>query len=128
MTHNWFLIIIDLAQQCGISYNDVFLRIEMDVLKNPRYVAVCRYTENTIIVSTTIWKRLSIAEREQTILHELGHCLLNQRHDDTETNLMSSVGFMSEKHYVKYYDYLIRRLFKDCKKPLYEKFKYEEVK
>jgi len=119
---------IDLSVQCESKVNDVRLKIEMGVLKNPRHIAICKYNQDVVTVSITHWKRLSIVEREQTILHELGHCLLNQRHDDTEKNLMNSAGFASKRDYVKYYDYLIRRLFKDCRKPLYEKFKYEEVK
>lgn len=112
---------IRISKECGISVNDATLRIEMKKKLGKRIVAVCNYATNTIEISSPVWKRLTESEKEQTILHELSHCLLNQRHDDKDLNLMNSLGFIRENLYTENYDYFMRRLFKNCKKPLVEK-------
>lgn len=37
----------------------------------------------SITIDATLWASLSEEDRQVLILHELGHCVLNRRHDDT---------------------------------------------
>lgn len=119
---------MNFSEQCNIKVNDVSLRIEMSDQLEDRFVAICYYQDNLIQVNRKTWKRLNNREKEQTIFHELGHCLLNQRHNDEDLNIMRSVGFIRSHLYEKYYDYFVRRLFIGCEKPLYEKFVYKDIK
>jgi flagellin-specific chaperone FliS len=82
---------------------------------------------NTIKINKRSWVALTEIQKEQLIFHELTHCLLDQDHDDLGLNVMNTHGFIYKQLYVEYYDYFIRRLFLECRKPLYEKFKYEEI-
>jgi hypothetical protein len=125
----YYVKFMSIADQCYVKVNDVHLRIEMTKELKPAYwVAVCDYENNLIQVNRKIWDRLTKERKEQTILHELGHCLLNKRHDDTYINIMNASGFIDKDKYIKYYDFYIRRLFNNCRKPRTEEFKYEEVK
>lgn len=117
-----------IANQCKVKPNVASLRIEMtEKLEKSNWVAVCYYQDNLIRINRLTWQRLTKSQREQTIHHELGHCLLNQGHNDTDINLMNSAGFLTTEQFKKYYDYYVRRLFKGCAKPKYEHFIYEEV-
>lgn len=118
---------MDIADKCMSRVNNETVRIEMTDNINPSYVAVCFYATNIVQINRKVWNRLSNEKREQTIFHELGHCLLNQSHDDDDLNLMNTYGFVNKQLYVYNYDYFVRKLFKDCSAPLYEKFQYEET-
>lgn len=125
---SYYIKFNEISHQCGVNRDTKTLRIETDeTMKYPR-VAVCYYYENIIKVNKNVWDRLSVSKREQTLFHEMGHCLLNLKHDDANLNIMNTDGFINEFTYVKNYDYFIRKLFKDCTKPKYEHFVYEEVK
>jgi len=119
---------VGFAKECRIPINNATLRIEMSTDIKKEYIAVCSYVENIITVNAKIWERLTETEREQTIFHELGHCLLDQRHDDSNLNVMNTIGFIVEMNYSKYYNYFMRTLFKGCKKEIYKHFEYKENK
>lgn len=116
-----------IANDCKTKVNNPTLRIEMTKKINKQWIAVCSYKDNIISVNENHWFKLTENERKQTIYHELAHCLLDSRHDDTSLNIMNSKGFVQQQYFSQYYDYFIRRLFKDCKKPLYEKFEPKEI-
>jgi hypothetical protein len=113
------------AEECKIKVDDSNLRIELNEDIQDRLIGICYYELNLIDINPRSWKRTDDNIHEQTILHELSHCLLQQKHDDQGLNIMNTKGFIPEDTYHEYYDYFIRRLFKDCKKPLTEKFTYE---
>lgn len=125
----YYIRFVDIADQCLVKLNDVHLRIELsDKLENDKWIAVCEYSDDLIKVRRNVWDRLKPDQREQVIFHEAAHCLLNLRHDESEPNIMNAGGFLSKDFYTNNYDYLIRKLFKNCRSPLYKKFQYEEVK
>lgn len=115
-----------IAKECEIEVNDSELRIEVDY-KHPKnsYYAVTYPTLNLISINYRKYMWLSEIEQEQVILHELGHALLQLDHEDNDLNIMNTKGFIDEKTYSDYYDYFIRKLFKNCNKPLVEKFVHE---
>lgn len=117
---------LNIATECGVNVNRAELRIEMSYsIPNKHYYAITYTQINLIVINNYAFRYLSENEKEQTIMHELGHALLKLHHDDRGLNLMNAIGFITEKDYRENYDYFIRRLFIDCKKPLMEKFVYE---
>lgn len=82
-------------------------------------ISVCSYDNNSIIIKESIWNKLNKLEKEELILHEYGHCLLNRNHNDQKINmdndyiyesLMYTNGFNSGI-YIKYKDYYLTELF-----------------
>lgn len=115
---------VSIAKDCGEPINIGELRIEVDYsLTKKEYYAIT-YTElNLIVIKYNNYMRLSEMQQEQTIIHELGHALLDLRHDDDDLNIMNTYGWIDEKDYIDNYDYYIRKMFIDCKRK--EKFIYE---
>ena len=84
----------------------------MDGLSNPK-----------ITINTTWWKLMHNypADREQLIFHEMGHCVLGLKHDDTKVNAADNnalvpVTIMNSYHFSPYtygvnYDYYMNQLF-----------------
>lgn len=115
------------AKECNVRISDAELRVEMSSLGDvKKYVAICYHFTTLVIINSTFWKLLEPHEQEQTISHELGHCLLKQQHDENGLNIMNAKNFIKKSEYVEQYDYYTRRLFTKCKKPETEKFVYKE--
>jgi hypothetical protein len=117
---------ISYAKECRVPITDSGLTLSLDKTKSTTF-GYCRTMFNTIKINKRSWVALTEIQKEQLIFHELTHCLLDQDHDDLGLNVMNTHGFIYKQLYVEYYDYFIRRLFLECRKPLYEKFKYEEI-
>jgi ATP-dependent Zn protease len=51
-------------------------------------LAVCKYnnTKSSIVINTYSWSSLSEVEKEIVIYHELGHCVLGLKHDNTKVD------------------------------------------
>lgn len=125
----YYVKFVGIAEECGLQLNDLSLRIEMvEELKPKNFIGVCHYYDNLIQINRKFWNKLSVEEKEQLIFHEAGHCTLNKLHDDSGTNIMNTAGFIQKDTYKRYYDYYIRYLFSNCKKPKYQHFIYKEVK
>ena len=114
-----------IAKECDIDLNSSSLEFTKSDRKSHGW---CQYYPKAIKINTTGYTELSRVEKEQLIFHELGHCRLDQPHDDEDLNVMNTVGFIDRQTYIKYYDYFIRKLFVGCKAPLLKKFKYKEIK
>lgn len=125
---SYYVRFVEIANKCNLPIGNATIRIEMSSTISDKFIAECYYYENIIRVNKRIWEILPETNREQTLFHEMGHCLLNQRHDDDGLNLMNTIGFVPKEMYEANYDYFIRRLFKECTAPLYEKFEHEEIK
>jgi len=101
----------------------VELPIVFDSDVDDKYVAVCRkyfYTHTIIKVNPRHWEQLSFYGKEETIYHELGHCVLNRDHDETLTN-QSGIGYIPNSimypyifgddfYYALYRDHYIQEL------------------
>lgn len=74
--------------------------------------AVCYPYFNQIVVNPKGWEDLPLENKEEVILHELGHCALGKL-DHTETGIMKSAGLHSPKYYREHYNELMQELF-DC--------------
>lgn len=119
---------VTISKECKLPINTTELRIEKSTTLPKYFIAVCLPSDNLIRVNVKNWeKRLTDNEREQTIFHEMGHCLLNLRHDDSDLNLMNTHGFIEKEMYKENYDYFIRKLFKNCKKDLVQLFNYKDL-
>ena|ERR1017187_9259095 len=122
----YFIKFVEIAKQCEIPINTSELRIETEYnMRKKPYIAVTYVLHDLIRVKYKYYRRLSESEQEQTIMHELGHSLLNLEHDNTSLNIMTSKGFIPKDLFEYEYDYFIRRLFINCKAPLMEKFEYD---
>ena len=115
---------IKIANECEVNVNESELRIEIEHNKDSKYYAITYHMLNLIVINDRNFSKLSSIKQEQVIFHELGHAMLSLHHEDTDLNLMNTSGFIDRKTYVEYYDYFIRKLFKNCKKPLVEKFEH----
>jgi hypothetical protein len=52
-------------------------------LRETRTIATCRYTPRPhIVIKKELWEETSFEEKEYILFHELGHCLLNRRHEN----------------------------------------------
>lgn len=115
-----------IAKECGLKLNDAELRIEVNYDKpNKPYYAVAYPLLNTIVVNHYKYQWLPTLYKEQVMLHELGHALLNLPHQDKDLNIMNTKGFIEPEDYITNYDYYVRKLFKTCSKK--EKFEWTTV-
>lgn len=114
---------IFLSKECGRMVNENDMRIEMESFKGS-YYAMTYPTLNLIVVNSPKFNLLNEYEKEQTIIHELGHAMLKLQHDDKSLNLMNTYDFIEPLDYTMNFDYYVRKLFKDCKRT--KEFKYEE--
>lgn len=76
------------------------------------YSSGLRYIE----LSTRYWKSLSYNAREQLVLHELGHCILNRQHNVYLTNfrpvsIMYPYGFGESSWYSQFKESYLYELF-----------------
>lgn len=81
------------------------------------HLGICYYNFNEIILSEKDWNRLSVENRDEVLVHELGHCVLNQMHN-TLTGIMRPAGLYNPVYYKLNYKMLINELFEcetgDC--------------
>lgn len=115
------------AKECKVPLSLAGLTLKLEHTKSTTF-GYCRPWFNTVNINKLSWKKLTEVQREQLIFHELTHCLLDQDHDDLGLNIMNTHGYILKELYIEYYNYFIRRLFQKCEKPLYQSFKYEEIK
>jgi hypothetical protein len=89
-------------------------------ISEPYTVAKCLKSKNNsepprIIVSQEYWVGFDVQRREETLFHEMGHCVLGREHRPDQNNLMNlSImnphGF-SGSGYVANYDQYMHELF-----------------
>jgi len=115
------------ATECKVPKTNGGLSIMFDNIPTDVW-GYCRPGPNSVKLNIRTWHLLTEPQREQLVFHELAHCLLDQEHDDDDLNIMNTAGFIEDDLYSEYYDYFIRRLFINCKKPITDKFKYEGIK
>ena len=83
-------------------------------LKKTRELAHCRLNplqDPVINVDPTSWKQMTKTQKEMTIYHELGHCLLLKGHNSSMTesrhiSIMNPIGFNSKDYISNKEDYL----------------------
>ena len=95
---------------CTESYFEKIEFLKRKVYKTPK-----------IDINPVTWSYMSEAERESLIFHELGHCLLNRGHDNSEkydleygSNIPNSIMHqyaISSAFYENRYDHYIKELF-----------------
>ena len=76
----------------GITGIKVAIRIQFDKLDSDTRIGVCfSWSDGNreVYVDKTTWPTLSTLGKEQLILHELGHCILNRPHVDQLINIGS---------------------------------------
>jgi hypothetical protein len=117
---------MSILKECQLRVDETTLRMEVNNYVSSKFVALCYMDDNFIEIKKAAWDRSTDLIKEQTIFHELGHCLLRQQHDEQYLNIMNSKGFIDREEYFANYDYYIRKLFIGCKKDLATKFIYEE--
>lgn len=69
-----------------------------------------------VLILDSYWESASIADKEQLIYHELGHCVLGRKHLDGKLDSGIPISIMNTFHfdrstYVYYHDYYMRELF-----------------
>jgi len=75
-------------------------------------IGMCYYFTDSIEVNKDYWDRANINERDELIVHELGHCVLGLNHS-APTSIMQAVGVLSNYYKINY-SYLTNRYF-GCK-------------
>lgn len=69
-----------------------------------------------VFILESYWDLASIADKEQLVFHELGHCLLDRKHltgvlgSGIQISIMDILHF-DRSTYVYYHDYYMRELF-----------------
>jgi thioredoxin 1 len=66
-------------------------------------------TANTIIIDEVTWKLLPEENRNELVMHEGGHCILNLAH--TKTGIMTTKALMKPAYYRANYSRLLNDLF-----------------
>lgn len=69
-----------------------------------------------VLILDSYWESASIADKEQLIYHELGHCILDRKHLDGKLDSGIPISIMDTFHfdrstYIYYHDYYMRELF-----------------
>lgn len=114
-----------IAKECDIDLKPSSLKFSTS---REKLYGWCQRFGGEVLINRRNWHTLSAVQKEQLVFHELGHCRLNQVHNDDDLNVMNTAGFIDEETYTEYYNYFIRRLFVGCKAPFFKKFKYKEIK
>jgi hypothetical protein len=55
----------------------------------------CHYEQHEILISRNVWKKFSDIDRQAIVDHEMGHCYLGRKHDDSLKNNGISLYFSS---------------------------------
>jgi hypothetical protein len=102
--------------------------IEIGFAKIPGLrIGICYYSTfwlfaPRILIDKDYWDKAPEAEKEMTILHELGHCILGRAHLETKENMFPASIMYSRSFSDWYYklnrDKLIKELFNLVKKPM----------
>lgn len=74
----------------GITNTKVAIRIQFDKLESATQIGVCfSWTDGNreVYIDRATWPTLSTLGKEQLILHELGHCILNRPHLEELVNI-----------------------------------------
>jgi thioredoxin 1 len=91
----------------------------------PGNYAECHYTANTVIIDEVTWKPLPEENRNELVMHEAGHCILNLVH--TKTGIMGTKALMKPEYYRANYSQLLSNLFsKQATKSVYIKYNKEK--
>ncbi len=77
------------------------------------HLGICYYNFDEIILSEKDWNKLPVENRDEVIVHEFGHCILNEMHN-TLTGIMRPAGLYDPIYYKHNYKILINELF-GCK-------------
>ena len=89
-------------------------------INNEKELGYCeiRFTQDPFInIDPASWSQMSTTQREMTVYHELGHCLLLKGHTSTKTHdhrqlsLMNSASF-PDQEYLSNRDHYLDELFK----------------
>lgn len=114
-----------IAKECKLKPTDSSLKFSTS---REKLYGWCQRFDGEVLINRRNWHTLSTVQKEQLVFHELGHCRLNQDHNDDDLNVMNTGGFIDEETYTEHYNYFIRKLFVGCKAPLFKKFEYKEIK
>ena len=86
--------------------------ITFDVLDDTK-LGECEHGGFTpkVRLNITKWRGRTYWQKRVLVFHELGHCVLNKRHDDTFLNIMNTInlGDYNENTYLYYDDILFNR-------------------
>lgn len=115
----YYSLCITILTNCGVFYDPTIFdgyvkqfEIESITYNNPQKVTnlIIKFdTENplpdhlvgqcnayfgatpTILINHVAWNKLSEDQKEITVFHEMGHCVLGKGHDDTKWSIMNSM-------------------------------------
>lgn len=104
----------------GIDHSKTSVTINfVDEIKNSEtgntVLGRCFFSTNLIEINKTQWVKLSDSKKTSLIFHELGHCVLNRDHDNSEifgqkTSMMHYI-ILSDKEYQGREKYFSKELF-----------------
>lgn len=104
------------AQKNGIIINESQITVRFGHVRrlNSDFLAWCDYFERTVYVDKNNWKRASEAQRQLTITHELGHCVLGLAHKMVASaNDIMSYEQMDPDEYIRRKNSYENSLFSD---------------
>lgn len=106
----------------AIPTQELFFEVRKDMSGTILGSCSSRFNHSTLVFDRVVqinyyyWIRLPIADREELIFHELGHCVLNRAHNDTLDGSGVPVSIMNSTHlgqakYLAQYSSYIQELF-----------------
>ena len=116
--------VLDFEMRTGI---DNKVAITFQQIEQEDVIAICydykNLRKNYIIVDPEMFESLSDSEKEETIYHELGHCVMNRKHEETTykkteypqlpvTSLYKSImyPYVFGRLYSRFKDYYVEEL------------------
>lgn len=98
------------ALKRAIVLNFESVTVEFGPMQSEEWLAYCEMGRVLhIVVEPGLWASMSASEREQTIYHELGHCILKQGH--RFNSIMAPYGFYSPAAYTDNRKQILDELF-----------------
>lgn len=101
---------------------------DFDVLF-PNVIGVCLPAEQKVILNKYYWDAAGHADREQLVIHELGHCVLEKQHIEQRIGIMNP-HILYFGDYILDYQELLDDFFdcdKDCPIVEFDKTRYTET-
>lgn len=106
------------ARQKGINIDLTDFNLDISFANLPGADGRCYFSGNKVIIDSIFWKQAHPLRRRALLYHELGHCILNRRHENAQhrngecksimrADYDCSENFVSEK----WWDYYLNELF-----------------
>jgi|GEM_PF-6063841 hypothetical protein len=66
---------------------------------------VCYYLINRVEIDRRFWEKAKLYHKDELIMHELGHCVLNYEHD-APPSIMQAAKFLGISYVINYQKYV----------------------